>query len=160
MISQQAKLRSTKWMFNANPEKQIQVCVRLGLPCSSKVLTKSLRSPSSIPWNTVQIQVQVQSSLDLYRGPSNHGLKQYKYNIHVQSTSVQFILIHNESSIHHNWHLHSKVPHTQLRPYRGPPSYKHWSFITDYITGSPLRNPRFRSSNFHLINRFIIISMT
>ena len=88
----------------------------------------------------------------------NHGLKQYKYNIYVHSTSNQSILIHSDSTIHHNRPLHSRVPHTQLRPYEGPLSHRQGSFITDYITGSPLRSLRFKSSNFHIINRIKIIT--
>ena len=52
-----------------------------------------------------------------------------------------------------------KPPHlgyhtSQLRPYEGPLRHRHRSLITNHFTGSPLSNPRFRSSIFHFVNRY------
>ena len=148
-------------MFSADSGKQIQVCVFLETPCASKVLANSLRGPSANTMERSPIPSPSPSPIIIgsIPRPTNHGLKQYKYNIHVHSTSNQFTLIHNESTIQHNQPLHSRVPHTQLRPYEGSPSHRYGSYITDYITGSPLRSPRFRSSNSHLINMVITMTM-
>ena len=124
-------------MFSADPGKQIQLCVCLGLPCASKVLAKSLRGPSANTMERSPIPSPSPSPIILgsIPRPTNHGLKQYEYNIHVHSTSNQFTLIHNEPTIQHNQPLHSRVPHTQLRPYEGS------RLSTDMGHISPITSP-------------------
>ena len=97
MISPKAELKTTETTQGNNA----------GL-CLSKLAlheqgpNKSLRGPSTI--TTHKIQSKSKLIIGSILRPTTHGLSltQYKYNIHVHSKNNQSILIHNESTIHHN----------------------------------------------------------
>ena len=65
----------------------------------------------------------------------------YKYSSYAHTQRVNQPLKSNLSN------LGFYIPN--LRPYEGPPRYRHGSIISKHNLGSPLSSSKFRSSNFH-----------
>ena len=89
-----------------------------------------------------------------FKSKSNHhwihsGLRQYKCNtMIIPQVIIPCSYTMSQQSIKPNlFILWFHIPN--LRPYEGPPSHRHGSFIFKHIIGSSLSNPRFMSSNFH-----------